>query len=124
MPTYEYQCPACGTAFEKFQSISSPPTAPCEKCGTESRRLISGGQGIIFKGSGFYVTDYKKDGGKKTAAKSESSSETKTDSSKEAATPAPAAAPAPATSAPAAAPSSSGAGSSSPASSAAPAAAK
>ncbi len=83
MPTYEYLCTKCGNEFEKFQSISSEPVTACEKCGAESRRLISGGQGIIFKGSGFYVNDYKKDSGRKVTAKNESSTEPVTEAKAE-----------------------------------------
>jgi len=60
MPTYEYKCPKCGTRFEKFQRITAKPGAPCPKCGTTAERLISGGHGLVFKGSGFYETDYKR----------------------------------------------------------------
>ena len=60
MPTYEYKCPKCGTLFEQFQKITSKPEAPCPKCGAKAVRLISGGHGIVFKGSGFYETDYKR----------------------------------------------------------------
>ena len=64
MPTYEYRCPKCGTEFEKLQRITEPPELPCPKCGTAAPRLISGGHGIVFKGSGFYETDYKRPGEK------------------------------------------------------------
>ena len=60
MPTYEYTCDKCGKSFEKFQSISSEPFANCPSCDNKTRRSISGGMGVIFKGSGFYTTDYKK----------------------------------------------------------------
>jgi len=61
MPTYEYRCEACGYQFEEFQSISDNPIKVCPKCKKESvKKLISGGSGLIFKGSGFYITDYKK----------------------------------------------------------------
>jgi len=60
MPTYEYKCPKCGTRFERLQKISAPPGAKCPKCGSKAERLISGGTGIVFKGSGFYETDYKR----------------------------------------------------------------
>ena len=60
MPTYEYKCPSCGTRFERFQKITAKPGAPCPKCGTKAERLISGGTGVVFKGSGFYETDYKR----------------------------------------------------------------
>jgi len=64
MPTYEYKCPKCGTVFERFQKITSKPQLPCPKCGATAQRLISGGSGIVFKGSGFYETDYKRPGEK------------------------------------------------------------
>jgi len=57
MPTYEYECKSCGHSFEVFQSMSEEPLKTCVKCGKEVRRLIFGGAGVIFKGSGFYVTD-------------------------------------------------------------------
>lgn len=59
MPLYEYRCSSCGHQFEVLQKISDQSLRPCEKCGTESERLISGG-GFVFKGSGFYITDNKK----------------------------------------------------------------
>ncbi|MDR2784150.1 MAG: zinc ribbon domain-containing protein [Treponema sp.] len=57
MPTYEYECKDCGHVFEVFQSIKDEPLKVCPKCGKEIRRLITGGSGVIFKGSGFYITD-------------------------------------------------------------------
>ncbi|MDR2965229.1 MAG: hypothetical protein LBU88_05595 [Treponema sp.] len=57
MPTYEYECKSCSHGFEVFQSMSDNPLKDCPKCGKEIRRLIFGGSGVIFKGSGFYVTD-------------------------------------------------------------------
>jgi putative FmdB family regulatory protein len=71
MPTYEYRCPECGTDFEKFQRMSDEPVAECPKCGAAAQRRLSGGAGLLFKGSGFYITDYRGEGYKK-AAKSES----------------------------------------------------
>jgi putative FmdB family regulatory protein len=59
MPTYDYRCTQCGHEFEAFQSITAPPKADCPVCGKPAKRLISTGVGIIFKGSGFYQTDYK-----------------------------------------------------------------
>jgi putative FmdB family regulatory protein len=59
MPTYEYKCSCCEELFERFQKITDPPLKECPVCGGELTRLISGGIGIIFKGSGFYVTDSK-----------------------------------------------------------------
>ena len=78
MPTYEYQCDACGNKFEKFQSIKSAPIRKCPSCGkSKVRRLISSGAGLIFKGSGFYITDYRSDSYKEKA-KSESGEKTDT----------------------------------------------
>ena len=59
MPTYEYMCVNCGR-FEEFQSIKAAPLDACPKCGGLVTRLISAGGGMIFKGSGFYETDYRK----------------------------------------------------------------
>ena len=60
MPTYDYDCEACGHVFELFESISAPPADKCPNCGGAVKRRIHGGAGLIFKGSGFYLTDYKK----------------------------------------------------------------
>jgi len=60
MPTYEYECTKCKFKFEEFQKITDKPLLKCPKCRARLRRLISGGAGIIFKGSGFYITDYKR----------------------------------------------------------------
>jgi len=60
MPTYEYECKSCSHTFEVFQSMREPPLKNCPECGKEIRRLIFGGTGVIFKGSGFYVTDKSK----------------------------------------------------------------
>ncbi len=73
MPTYEYECSDCGYTFEAFQKISDAPLEVCPKCGGRVKRLIGGGMGIIFKGSGFYVTDYKSSGGSNGNGKSVSS---------------------------------------------------
>ncbi|HEY1686001.1 MAG TPA: zinc ribbon domain-containing protein [Tepidisphaeraceae bacterium] len=71
MPTYEYKCQACGHEFEKFQSITAGPIRKCPKCGKNKvKRLLSAGAGLIFKGSGFYITDYRSEQ-YKNAAKSE-----------------------------------------------------
>ena len=59
MPTYEYYCTSCGFEFEEFQSIAAEPISVCPKCNMEVKRKISGGTGMIFRGSGFYITDYK-----------------------------------------------------------------
>ncbi len=57
MPTYEYECKSCAHSFEAIQSMAEDPLKECPECGKEVRRVIGGGMGIIFKGSGFYVTD-------------------------------------------------------------------
>ncbi len=67
MPTYDYECAKCGKSFELFQSITAKPITKCPKCGGKTRRLIGGGSGILFKGSGFYQTDYRSDSYKKKA---------------------------------------------------------
>ncbi|HEY7615133.1 MAG TPA: zinc ribbon domain-containing protein [Gemmatimonadales bacterium] len=61
MPTYEYECPE-GHSFEKFQKMTDKPRAKCPVCGRPATRKISGGAGLVFRGSGFYITDYGKDG--------------------------------------------------------------
>jgi len=60
MPTYEYECQDCSHTFERFQSITAKPLRRCPVCGGRLRRLIGAGAGVIFKGSGFYETDYKR----------------------------------------------------------------
>jgi putative FmdB family regulatory protein len=74
MPTYEYECSQCGKLFEHFQSMKSDPLTDCpdETCGGKGtvKRLISAGGGLIFKGTGFYVTDYKKSHTSGTPSKS------------------------------------------------------
>lgn len=67
MPTYEYRCPA-GHQFEVFQRISEPPGAPCPTCGADAQRQISAGAGFLFKGDGFYITDYRSADYKKKAS--------------------------------------------------------
>ena len=70
MPTYEYACTACEYEFEAFHAITADPIRQCPECGErEVERLISGGAGLIFKGSGFYITDYRSDGYKEAAKK-------------------------------------------------------
>lgn len=59
MPTYDYKCLKCNEKFEVFQKINDDPIDKCPKCGGEVKRLIGAGAGPIFKGSGFYQTDYK-----------------------------------------------------------------
>jgi len=59
MPTYDYVCTDCNYKFERFHSMSDEPIRVCPNCGGVVHRLISGGTGLIFKGSGYYITDYK-----------------------------------------------------------------
>jgi len=59
MPTYEYECLKCGLHFEKFQKMSDAPLKKCPECGSPVKRLIGKGAAVIFKGSGFYATDYR-----------------------------------------------------------------
>jgi putative FmdB family regulatory protein len=99
MPTYDYECKGCGHRWELFQSIKADPVKKCPKCGkARAQRVIGAGAGILFKGSGFYQTDYRSaaymkaaeadkkssDGNGKAdkgSAKTESKSESKSDSS-------------------------------------------
>ncbi len=83
MPTYEYNCVSCGYEFEQFQSITAKPIRKCPKCGkTSIKRLIGVGAGVIFKGSGFYATDYRTESYKK-AAESEKDTISKDNKKKE-----------------------------------------
>ena len=76
MPTYEYACAKCGHHFEQFQSMRDAPLKKCPKCHKLAlKRLIGGGAGLIFKGTGFYITDYKNKG-MASAAASESGGKT------------------------------------------------
>ncbi len=86
MPTYDYVCDACDHKFELYQGINDPVKRKCPECGKQKlRRLIGAGLAIMFKGSGFYQTDYRSEGYKKQAAadKSANSGETKSDSKPE-----------------------------------------
>jgi putative FmdB family regulatory protein len=75
MPTYDYECDACGHRFELFQSISADPERKCPECKKlKLRRLIGTGAAVVFKGSGFYQTDYRSDSYKKSAAADSGSS--------------------------------------------------
>ncbi|MFA6546052.1 MAG: FmdB family zinc ribbon protein [Limisphaerales bacterium] len=100
MPTYDYVCEKCGHQFEKFQSMKDAPLASClkESCGQKRwgkgkvRRMMGTGAGLIFKGSGFYITDYRSENYKQGARKdSPPAASSSSDSSKPAASPAPAA---------------------------------
>lgn len=89
MPTYDYECITCSHQFEQFQAITAKPLKKCPECGGKVKRLIGSGAGIIFKGSGFYETDYKRKNsnfssssaskaeGKSDVAKSETKKESK-----------------------------------------------
>jgi len=73
MPTYEYACPKCGRHFDLFQSMRDDPIKRCPKCGKLGvKRLVGGGAGLIFKGTGFYITDYKKKRGTPDAGEAKS----------------------------------------------------
>ena len=74
MPTYEYKCLDCGIQFDRFQSITEDPLQECPECSGQTKRLIGAGAGLIFKGSGFYITDYRSEGYKESAKKDKDSS--------------------------------------------------
>lgn len=83
MPTYDYECDACGHEFELFQGINDPVQRKCPKCGKlKLRRLFGTGAAVVFKGSGFYETDYRSESYKKAAEKDKKSSEGSSDSGK------------------------------------------
>ncbi len=75
MPTYDYRCEACKHEFSLFQSITADPSDTCPECGGKVRRLIGAGAGIIFKGDGFYETDYKRKRGGSNADRDRKQSE-------------------------------------------------
>jgi putative FmdB family regulatory protein len=75
MPTYEYMCSA-GHRFERFQRMSEAPVDKCPECDAPAERLLSSGAGLLFKGSGFYITDYRSDSYKKAAEADKGSSKT------------------------------------------------
>jgi len=82
MPTYDYSCDACQHEFEVFESISAEPQKKCPKCKKNKlRRLFGAGAGLIFKGSGFYQTDYRSDSYKKAAEAEKPKAESKESSS-------------------------------------------
>ena len=80
MPTYNYYCSDCDTHFSYFQKMSESPISSCENCGGKVKRLITGGTGLIFKGSGFYLTDYKN--GKKSTDNNSQSAQKENENSK------------------------------------------
>ena len=80
MPTYTYECPKCSHAQDEFHAMSAAPKIKCDQCGTKSQKMIGTGAGIIFKGSGFYETDYKDKKGTpptKSSAKKDNKAEKK-----------------------------------------------
>ncbi|MBI2503981.1 MAG: zinc ribbon domain-containing protein [Candidatus Latescibacteria bacterium] len=92
MPTYEYQCQKCGHTFEEFQSIKADPLQKCKKkgCRGKVRRLVGAGAGLLFKGSGFYTTDYRSEGYKKAAKAGDSSAASSSSGSESKSSPTPA----------------------------------
>ena len=86
MPTYEYECTKCGYVFERFQKMTDEPLKRCPKCRCKVKRLIGTGAGIIFKGSGFYETDYRSKSyreGEKREKSAGNSTKSKSDSKKD-----------------------------------------
>ena len=81
MPTYEYRCEDCGHEFEAFQRMTEAPVKKCPVCSGQVKRIISGGAGFIFKGSGFYITDYRSKEYKAAAEKEKSERSKAKDSS-------------------------------------------
>jgi putative FmdB family regulatory protein len=82
MPTYEYECRSCGHTFEAFQPIKDRPLRKCPVCGKGVKRLIGTGAGIIFRGSGFYETDYRSEDYRQKAESEKSSGDRSGSSSK------------------------------------------
>ena len=82
MPTYQYRCSECSHEFSEFQSITADPLSTCPECGGGVQRLISGGAGFLFKGDGFYITDYRSENYKKAEKADKESSSAKSDGSK------------------------------------------
>ena len=88
MPTYDYKCQACDHAFELFQQMTAPVKKKCPECGKlKLKRLIGAGSAVVFKGSGFYETDYRNDSYKKDAEAAKQSSKPKSDDKKKTDTP-------------------------------------
>ena len=83
MPTYEYECLECKSRFEIFQRMNDQPIKKCLKCNGNMKRLIGAGAGLIFKGSGFYITDYKNNKNHSTTSENKEKSALKKDSKKE-----------------------------------------
>ncbi len=78
MPTYEYQCTACQNRFERFQKFSDPPVTECPECGGNVRKVLFPA-GVVFKGSGWYITDSRKGGSSDDSSSSSTKTETKTE---------------------------------------------
>jgi putative FmdB family regulatory protein len=89
MPTYEYECEKCHRVFEEFQNITAPALTRCrfEGCGGAVHRLLSGGAGFLFKGSGFYITDYRSESYKQKAKADKETAGTSSSSASSTATP-------------------------------------
>ena len=84
MPTYDYECTKCGHTFEVFHAVNSSPRKRCPRCEGKIKKLISAGSGLIFKGSGFYITDYKKkDSGNQVSSEKSQSTDKKKQSDKQ-----------------------------------------
>ena len=83
MPTYNYKCNECENKFSVFQKMSDDSIEECPQCEGKVRRIISGGSGMIFKGTGFYLTDYGKSGTSKKTESAPTKSTTKEDSNNE-----------------------------------------
>ena len=81
MPTYQYRCSECRHEFEEFQSMNDKPLKTCPVCGEKLERVISGGAGVIFKGSGFYITDHRSEKYRKDASKDSNPKVNKTEKS-------------------------------------------
>lgn len=81
MPTYWYRCQKCKYEFEEMQKITDNPVKECPKCGGLVMRVITGGAGLIFKGSGFYITDYRSESYKRAESAEKASSSTTSSSS-------------------------------------------
>lgn len=88
MPTYAYRCPGCSQEFERLEKMTDPAEAPCPRCGTVARRVISGGAGLLFKGSGFYITDHRSPSYKEAEKKEKEKEKGKGDGGSEEAPPA------------------------------------
>lgn len=80
MPTYEYECKNCGYHFEMFQSMKDDPIKDCPECGKTVKRLIGGGLGVIFKGNGFYTTDYKRSSANTTSTSNKDNNKSRSES--------------------------------------------